>query len=286
MGRDLLFMTHIALVCRGYVAQTWMNTKIETIDARSHDGELIVCQGDVCPGMVYRDGVFLVAPPRVTPEQIKGEALRRGEGPFPKALQSFVALMGGQASADLLAYLHGVHDTAQRFLSMDSAPPDFQADRYWPRAPRLSQTSMPIATPMLSAAPVQQVPQEVRVSIDHQLRGPVIEHEPVSNPRATRAEAYSGLDGNTTSHVVSSPHVPGAVALELADGDDLTSLKNAIVATIQAVHDIHKGEFADADQHNAWLEQLASYGADVYASTTREGVFRARDRAEAFIRGG
>lgn len=273
---------HVALIRRGRVEQTWLNTAPETIDARSHDGELIVCQGDVCPGMVYRDGVFLVAPKRVTPEQIKGEALRRGEGPFPKALQSFVALMGGQASADLLAYLHDVHDTAQRFLSMDAAPPDFQADRYWPRVPSLPLTSMPVATPMLAAAPSVQSPQEVRVIVDH--RGPTLEAQAIPNSEPTNRNPQFG--NRIRPQADEDVHVPGAVAIELADGDDLTSLKNAIVATIQAVHDIHKGEFSDADQHNAWLEQLASYGAEVYASTTREGVFRARDRAEAFIRRG
>lgn len=273
---------HVALVKRGYATQTWLNTRIETLDARAYDGELIVCQGDVCPGMVYRDGVFLVAPPRVTAEQIQGEAIRRGEGPFPKALQSFVALMGGQASADLLAYLHGVHDTAQRFLSMDAAPPDFQADRYWPRVPSLPLTSMPIATPMLSAAPSVSGSQEVRVIVDH--RNQVIEHEPVK-PNSEPNNRNPQFGNRIRPQPAEDVHVPGAVALELAQGDDLTSLKHAIVATIQAVHDIHKGEFADADQHNAWLEQLASYGAEVYASTTREGVFRARDRAEAFIKG-
>lgn len=278
---------HVALIKRGYVTQTWMNTRPETLDARSHDGELISVTGDVCPGMVYRDGVFLVAPPRVTAEQIKSEAARRGESLFPMALRDYVSALGGQPAVDLLAYLHGVHDTAQRFLSMDSAPPDFQADRYWPRVPSLPLVSAPIATPMLAAPPSVSSPQEVRVIVDH--RGQVIDHEPVKSPEKDSAGndlRFSRFEReNSRSVQPTDEHVPGAVALELADGDDLTNLKNAIVATIQAVHGIHKGEFADANAHNAWLEELASYGAEVYASTTREGVFRARDRAEAFIKG-
>ena len=288
---------HVALVKRGRCEQVWLNTRPETIDASAYDGELVAVTGDVCPGMTYRDGVFLVAPPRVTADQIRCEAVRRAEGAFPRVMQPYIMKLGGDAALAMHAYLTGVHNRSADFLSLDAAPPDFQADRYWPRVPSLPLTSMPIATPMLGAAPAPMQPsQEVRVIVDH--RGPVIEHVAMSTDKIGQDRTIPAKSANAA--MPNSPYVgssnlpveqmtayaPGAVALEIAEGSDLTALKAAIVASIRAVHDIHKGEFADPDAHNAWLEQLASFGAEVFASTTKEGVYAARDRAERFIQGG
>ena len=287
--------TDTVLVRRGTVVQKWCGTRPDQIDAAAHDGELVACIGDVAPGMTYRDGRFLIAAPIITAEQIKAEAVRRAEGVFPKAVQPL--LINTSAGGAMHAYLMGVHDTAQAFLGMDRAPADYTDNRYWPAVPDVSAAGVAMATPQLGPAPAGAGPQEVRVIVDHrQAPAPVLDMQPVTVPvrwemqppgsAAIRRDDAASTDINAANW---RTNPSGAVAAELADGDELAKLKRIVKAAIEATYDVHKGEFAHTDAdvaaHNAWVQQLAALFVEVDVSTTVGGVMAAKDRAEAFIRG-
>lgn len=274
-------MSHVALVRRGHVDQVWMHTQACALDAHAYDGDLIEVEGDVVPGMRYENGVFLISPPRITPEQIKREAVRRADGVFPRAVQPMLAAQGGQIAQAMTEYLTGVHDTAQAFLALDAAPQDFCSDHHWPPVPSLAASSIPVAVPMLSAP---SSPQEVTVRVVSEAKPITIEHVTDVNPSVTSPVSSLVMStGYGRSNVTS--RAPDVTTLDL--DDDIAALKAGIERALQVVYDAHKGFFGDdAATHNAWLARLASFVAELRASTTEAGVRAVESRAKAFIAGG
>lgn len=166
-------MPHVALIDRGYVAQVWLGHRLSDVDVSRIRGQLVEIDGEpVFEGMSYRDGRFWTVPPRPSSDEIRAEADRRIETIFPPALQEQLASRGGEFTATMFRYCHGVHSQASTFLAMDAAPADFRDDNHWPAVPDLAASPVPVVLPTpMQHAVAPSAPVEVRVVLEGMGKG-------------------------------------------------------------------------------------------------------------------
>jgi hypothetical protein len=256
------------------VVQTWHNCRAATIDARAYDGELIEAEGDVVPGMTFRDGRFWSAPPRVEAAAIRAEAARRIDRVFPSPVQDLIAVQGGPVVSAMLGYIRGVHARESELLAMDSAPANYADDRSWPVVPDMRASPVPLVIPPTSD--VQRLAIEVHTM------------EPVEPPRPMPTAVAVRPVIVENSHNPEPPRpMPVAVArpamVEISHHSapdlDLEPFRRAVVGTIASVVEASPG------MPDAIKRALAEIAAEATAATTVAGIAAARDRARAIVEG-
>lgn len=190
-------MTHtVHLDRQGYVVEAFLNTKLETLDARKYPGTLMEVTGDVVPGWRWDGQRFVLPPPRVPPSAVRAERDRRIDTPFPERLRAQITAFGGENASNVSRYTAQVFRVAEAMG--DDAPADYRDDRHWPRVPELVDMKVPVRVHdgvPVSAAPVTVNVAPVINTTQAEPKALVVHHEPAPAPVAPRYDAY-GLDMN------------------------------------------------------------------------------------------
>jgi hypothetical protein len=192
-------MTHtVHLDRQGYVVESFLNTKIETLDARKYPGTLMEVTGDVCAGWRWDGQRFVLPPPRVPPQSVVDERVRRS-AQFPERFVRQMTALGGSNATKVSNYLSEVNRVAESMLLGDP-PRDFKDDRHWPTPPVLDDAPVPVRVQdsvPVSAAPVTVNIAPVINTTQAEPKALVVHHEPARDApsAASRFDDY-GLDRN------------------------------------------------------------------------------------------
>jgi hypothetical protein len=181
---------------QGYVVESFLNTKIETLDARKYPGTLMEVTGDVCAGWRWDGQRFVLPPPRVPPQSVVDERVRRS-AQFPERFVRQMTALGGRNATLVSNYLSEVNRVAESMLLGDP-PRDFKDDRHWPTAPILDDAPVPVRG--YDVAPVTGAPVNITVApVIHATQAEpkalVVHHEPAPARPAPQFDDY-GLDRN------------------------------------------------------------------------------------------
>lgn len=183
---------------QGYVETVFQNTRRETLDARKYPGTLMEVTGDVCAGWRWDGQRFVLPPPRVPPQSVVDERVRRS-AQFPERFVRQMTALGGRNATKVSNYLSDVNRVAESMLLGDP-PRDFKDDRHWPTPPVLDDAQVPVrvhdsvpAAPVtVNIAPVINTTQaEPKALVVHHDTAPARE----SPSAASRFDDY-GLDRN------------------------------------------------------------------------------------------
>ena len=194
-------MTHtVHLDRQGYVVESFLNTKLETLDARKYPGTLMEVTGDVCAGWRWDGQRFVLPPPRVPPQSVVDERVRRS-AQFPERFVRQMTALGGRNATKVSNYLSEVNRVAESMLLGDP-PRDFKDDRHWPTPPVLDDAQVPVRvhdSVPVSAAPVTVNIAPVINTTQPEPKALVVHHEvaptPVVHREPPQFDDY-GLDRN------------------------------------------------------------------------------------------
>lgn len=251
-------MTHtVELDRQGYVVTVLLNTKKETLDARKYPGTLMEVTGDVCAGWRWDGQRFVLPPPRVPPQSVVDERVRRS-AQFPERFVRQMTALGGRNATLVSNYLSEVNRVAESMLLGDP-PRDFKDDRHWPSPPILDDAQVPVRVhdvPSVSAPPVT-------VNI-----APVI-NAPVAEPKAL------------VVHHEPAPPAPVAPAGDygLDRSDPLYDHKVRLISFIRAEVD------PKAPDDPAWKDQVGLILLQHTAAQTLDELHKREAQVFAFIEG-
>jgi hypothetical protein len=251
-------MTHtVHLDRQGYVDTVFLNTKKETLDARKYPGTLMEVTGDVCAGWRWDGQRFVLPPPRVPPQSVVDERVRRS-AQFPERFVRQMTALGGRNATLVSNYLSEVNRVAESMLLGDP-PRDFKDDRHWPTAPILDDAQVPVRVhdvPSVSAAPVTVNIAPVINTTQPEPKALVVHHEPAPARPAPQYDDY-GLDRN----------------------DPLYDRKAQLIAFIE--HEVEP----DAPDDEAWKDALGRLAAMHTESQSLDELDKREDAVFAHIEG-
>jgi hypothetical protein len=179
---------------QGYVDTVFQNTRRETLDARKYPGTLMEVTGDVCAGWRWDGQRFVLPPPRVPPQSVVDERVRRS-AQFPERFVRQMTALGGRNATLVSNYLSEVNRVAESMLLGDP-PRDFKDDRHWPTPPVLDDVSVPVRVQDgVPSAPVTVNIAPVINTTQAEPKALVVHHEPAPARQAPQFDDY-GLDRN------------------------------------------------------------------------------------------